>query len=77
VIHVHVDWLVKPTYVIRVQIRILIGCGEDESFEWVPGYRVASHRHNNLAQWSGTAHVIQDNATVGRCAGEKMALGMK
>lgn len=77
VVHVHVDWLVKPTDVIRVQIRILIGCGKDESLEWVPGHCVAAHRHDNLAQWSGTAHVIQDNATIGRCAGKEMGLGTK
>ena len=76
-IHVHIDWLVEPTYVIRVQIRILTGRGEDESFEWVPGDSVASHLHDNLAQWSGTAHVIKDDATIGGGASEEMGLGTK
>ena len=48
VIHMHVDWLGEPAYVIRVQIRILIGCREDERLEWVPGHCVASHLHDNF-----------------------------
>ena len=74
VIHVHVDWLFESAYIIRVQIWILIGCSEDKRFEWVPGHCVASHFHDNLTQWSGTPHVVKDDATIGGGASEKVCL---
>ena len=70
----HVDWLVKTTNVKRVQIRILIGCCEDERLKWIPGHCVAPHLHDNLTEWGRTAHIIKDNAAIGSRAGKQMGL---
>ena len=76
-VHVHVDWLVKTTNIKRVQIRILIGCCEDERLKWIPGHCVAPHLHDNLTEWGRTAHIIKDNAAIGSRAGKQMGLEKK